>query len=114
MVSPQEFGLPPEVFSTITEIDLLFLKGSSITHAFEVATTVETANKAINDRYRNLFVASPNLLVKAYVIVRDKDFSKAYAIVFSKANVKDSISHKVRIVRLSELTEAGFEKLLLT
>ena len=114
MVSPQEFGLPSEVFNTITEIDLLFLKGSLITHAFEVATTVETANKAINDRYRNLVVASPNLLVKAYVVVKDKDFGKAHTIVFSKANIKDGISQKVKIVRLSELTEVGFEKLLIT
>jgi DNA modification methylase len=114
MISSQEFGLPFEVFKTITEIDVLLLKGSTITHAFEIATTVETANKAINDRYRNLFAASPNLLVKTYVVVRDKDFSKAYSQVFSKANVEDGISEKVKIVRLSELTKDGFGKLLVT
>lgn len=113
MPTPHEFGLPPDVFSTITEIDLLLLKGSLITHAIEVTTTVETANKAINDRYRNLFVAVPTLLVKAYVVVKDKDFSKAHSIVFSKANIKDSISQKVKIIRLSELTELGFEKLIM-
>jgi len=114
MVSPQEFGLPPEVFRVIVEIDVILLKRSAITHAFEVATTVETANKAINDRYRNLFAASPNLLVKTYLIVKDKDFNKAYTQVFSKANVQDGISRKVKIIRLSELTEARFEKLLVT
>ena len=114
MVSPQEFGLPPEVFRVIVEIDVILLKRSAITHAFEVATTVETANKAINDRYRNLFAASPNLLVKTYLIVKDKDFNKAYTQVFSKANVQDGISRKVKIIRLSELTEARFEKLLIT
>jgi len=114
MVNSQEFGLPPEVFKIIVEIDVLLLKRSAITHAFEVVTTVETANKAINDRYRNLFAASPNLLVKTYLIVKDKDFSKAYAQVFSKANVEDGISGRIKIVRFSELTEARFEKLLVT
>jgi len=114
MINSQEFGLPLEVFKTITEIDVLLLKGSTITHAFEVATTVETANKAINDRYRNLFAASPNLLVKTYVVVRDKDFSKAHTQVFSKANIEDGISEKIKVVRLSELTEDGFGKLLVT
>jgi putative DNA methylase len=114
MISSQEFGLVPQAFNTITEIDLLFLKGSSITHAFEVATTVETANKAINDRYRNLFVSTPNVLVKAYVVVRDKDFEKAHSILFSKANIQDGVSRRVRIVRLSELTELGFERLIMS
>lgn len=112
MISPQEFGLPFDVFKAITEIDVLLLKGSTITHAFEVATTVNTANKAINDRYRNLFAASPNLLVKTFVVVKDRDFSKAHSLVFSKANVEDGLSEKIRIVRLSELTEDGFGKLL--
>jgi len=114
MVSPQEFGLPAQVFNTIMEIDLLLLKGSTITHAFEVATTVETANKAVNDRYRNLFAASPNLLIRTYLVVKDKDFSKAYTQVFSKVNVQDGISQKIKIVRLSELTEERFAKLLVT
>lgn len=114
MFSPEEFGLSPEVFRIIVEIDVLLLKRTATTHAFEVATTVETANKAINDRYRNLFVAYPNLLIKTYLVVKDKDFGKAYTQVFSKANVQDGISQKIRIVRLSELTEDRFEKLLVT
>jgi hypothetical protein len=114
MFSPEEFGLSPKVFRIIVEIDVLLLKRTATTHAFEVATTVETANKAINDRYRNLFVAYPNLLIKTYLVVRDKDFSKAYTQVFSKANVQDGISQKIKIVRLSELTEDRFEKLLVT
>ena len=44
----------------------------------------------------------------------DKDFNKAYSQVFSKANVEDGTSEKIKIVRLSELTEDGFEKLLMT
>ncbi|MBA7672722.1 hypothetical protein ES703_80909 [subsurface metagenome] len=114
MFSPEEFGLSPEVFRIIVEIDVLLLRRTATTHAFEVATTVETANKAINDRYRNLFVAYPNLLIKTYLVVKDKDFGKAYTQVFSKANVQDGISQKIKIVRLSELTEDRFEKLLVT
>jgi putative DNA methylase len=114
MFSGEEFGLSPEVFRTIVEIDMLLLRGTATTHAFEIATTVETANKAINDRYRNLFAAYPNLLVKTYLVVKDKDFNKAHAQVFSKANVQDGISQKIRLVRLSELTEDRFEKLLVT
>ena len=112
MINPQQYGLPSEVFGTITEIDMLLLKGTSITHAFEVATTVETANKAINDRFRNLFVASPNLLVKAYVVVKDKDFGKAHKTLFSKANITDGIAQKVKIIRLSELVAENLNELL--
>jgi putative DNA methylase len=114
MTSHIEFGLPPGVFNTIVEIDVLLMKGSAITHALEVATTVETANKAVNDRYRNMFIAMPSLNVKAFLIVKDKDTDKAHQLVYSLANVKDGISQKIRIVRLSDLTEDGLGKLLIT
>jgi len=114
MFNPQEFGLPPEVFKIIVEIDMLLLKGTAVTHAFEVATSVGTASEAINKRYRNLFAAMQNILVKTYLVVKDKDFNKAHAEVFSKANVQDGISQRIKIVRLSELTEDRFERLLLT
>jgi hypothetical protein len=112
MTSGEEFGLPPAVFSTITEIDILLLKGSSINSAFEVATTIDTANKAINDRYRNLFAAIPNLSINTFVIVKDSEFNKAHNMVFSKANIKDGISKKIKIVRISELTPEDFNSLL--
>jgi hypothetical protein len=112
MTSHVEFGLPPNVFNTIVEIDVLLLKGSAITHAFEVATTVETANKAVNDRYRNMFMAMPSLNIKAFLIVKDKDADKAHKLVYSMANVKDGISKKVAIVHLGDLTKEKFEQLL--
>ena len=114
MTSHIEFGLPPGVFNTIVEIDVLLLRGSAITHALEVATTVETANKAVNDRYRNMFIAMPSLNVRAFLIVKDKDTDKAHQLVYSLANVKDGISQKIKIIRLSDLTEDGFGKLLIT
>jgi hypothetical protein len=112
MPSHVEFGLPSRVFNTIVEIDALLLKGSAITHAFEVATTVETANKAVNDRYRNMFIAMPSLNIKAFLIVKDKDADKAHQIVYSMVNVKDGISNRVAIVRLSDLTEEKFQMLV--
>lgn len=112
MLSHMEFGLQPDVFSTIVQIDILLLKGTAITHAFEVATTVETANKAVNDRYRNLFIAMPNVAVKAYLVIKEKDANKAHQIVHSKANVKDGVSKKITIVHLSDLTREKFGQLL--
>ena len=112
MNSHMEFGLPPDVFDAVAEIDVLLLKGSAITHAFEVATTVETANKAVNDRYRNMFIAMPSLNIKACLIVKDKDADKAHQLVYSMANVKDGISKRVSIVHLSDLTEEKFQRLV--
>jgi len=112
MTSHIEFGLPLGVFNTILEIDILLLKDSAITHAFEVATTVDTANKAVNDRYRNMFIAMPSLNIKAFLIVKDKDADKAHQLVYSMANVKGGVSQRIKIVRLGELTEDRFENLL--
>ena len=112
MLTHTQFGLPPDVFKTILEIDVLYLKGSSIPYAFEVATTVETANKAVNDRYRNLFTAMPNLNVKAYLIVKDKDMKKAQEIVYSKANVTDGVSKEITIIPLSDLSQDKFKQFL--
>jgi len=112
MASASEFGLPPVVFDTVKQIDLLALKGYTIVAAFEVATTVETANKAINDRYRNLFASAPNLNIRAFVIVRDADYKKAQEILYTPANALESLIQKVKIVRLSQLTPKGMEQLL--
>lgn len=112
LISGQEFGLPESVFRTISEIDIILLKGDTIYSAFEVATTVETANKAINDRYRNLHAATPHLTIKSYIVVRDKDFVKAHTQLYSSVNVKEGLTKKTKIVRLSELTEEGFNKLV--
>jgi hypothetical protein len=70
----------------VKQIDLLALKGNVIIAAFEVATSIDTANKAINDRYRNLFATAPNLHIRAYVIVKDEDFAKANNILYTPAN----------------------------
>ncbi len=112
MTHSTEFGLPPSVFDTVKQIDLLALQGYTIVAVFEVATTVETANKAINDRYRNLFAAAPNLAIRAYVIVKDQDFKKAREILYTPANALGNLIDKVKIIRLSQLTQQGMEELL--
>lgn len=114
MLSNAEFGLPPQVFDTMLEIDLLLLNKDKpvIPFAFEIATTVETADKAVNNRYRNLFIAQPNLLTKAFLVVKDKDRSKAHKTVFSPANVKDGVSKRIQILSLSELTKDKFSQLI--
>ena len=53
----------------------------------------------------------PSLNIKAFLIVKDKDFNKAHQIVNSLANVKDGISQKITIVRLSELVSENIVKL---
>jgi putative DNA methylase len=111
MLSSTEFGLPPTVFDTMLEIDMLLNREKPvIPFAFEIATTVDTADKAVNNRYRNLFISQPNLLTKAFLVVKDKDRSKAYKIVFSPANAREGISKRIRIIPLSELTKDRFSK----
>jgi hypothetical protein len=68
-LSGLELGFSPEVFKTIREIDLIILQGNNISVALEVATTISTFNKAINDRFRNLLVIAPNLNIRLGVIV---------------------------------------------
>jgi hypothetical protein len=111
MNSHMEFGLPPKVFDTLVEIDMLLLKGSALMSAVEVTTSVDTADKAVNNRYRNMFIAMPSLKINAFLIVKDKDFNKAHQIVNSMANVKDGISQKITIVRVSELVSENIVKL---
>jgi hypothetical protein len=112
MLDHTEYGLLQIVFDTVKEIDLLILTGNVIVSAVEVATTVETADKAINNRFRNLHTVMPNLSVRKFVIVRDEDVAKANDILYTPANAKDHFFGSVEIMRISQLTEAGMAKLL--
>jgi putative DNA methylase len=104
MVSNVEFGIPLSAFNSIKEIDLLLVKDHVILAAFEIATTIATANKAINDRYRNLFTVFSTWTVKAAVVVKSQDYAVARAQLLSPANEKEHLSQKVRILRISQLT----------
>jgi len=112
MLSHVDYGLPPDVFDTVKEIDLVVIHDALILAAFEVATTVETANKAINDRFRNLFAAAPILDIKAYVIVKDSEYRRGQGILYTMANVRERLPDRVKIVKLGTLTADYFATLL--
>jgi hypothetical protein len=113
MLSNVAFGIPDSAFGTIKEIDLLVLKGQNIMAAFEVATTIETANKAINDRYRNLFAAlNPAFRIRCHIIVKDEHYSKAEQILYTVANANDGLSDRVRIVKASALTTGNINQMI--
>jgi len=112
MRSNVEFGIPLNAFGSIKEIDLLVVRDKVICAAFEVATTVSTANKAINDRYRNLFAALPSWNIKAGVVVKSQDYETARAQLLSVANEKQHLSQKVKILKVSQLTREVVEAIL--
>lgn len=112
MLSPLEYGINPKAFDIIKEIDILWLKGKRIVAAFEVAYSIETADKAINVRYRNLFSEMPNLDVKTFVIVKDQDYSKAEEKLFTPANNKDGLCDRIKIVKVSNMTFDNIERKL--
>jgi hypothetical protein len=113
MASSVDFGIPKREFDTIREIDLLVLHGRTIVAAFEVATTVDTANKAINDRYRNLLAAlNPGFRLRCHVVVKDEDFKKALRTLNSIANKQGWFADRVRIVKVSELTPLYIDGLI--
>ncbi|MBA7709386.1 hypothetical protein ES703_118303 [subsurface metagenome] len=112
MRSNVEFGIPLNAFGSIKEIDLLVVRDKVICAAFEVATTVSTANKAINDRYRNLFAALPLWTIKTAVVVKSQDYETARAQLLSVANEKQHLSQKVKILKVSQLTREAVEAIL--
>ncbi|MGD0111333.1 MAG: DNA methyltransferase [Armatimonadota bacterium] len=104
MASNVEFGIPARAFSIIKEIDLLVLKDRTIQAAFEVATTIDTANKAVNDRYRNLLAAlNPGFQLRCYLIVKDRDFRRAEQTLYTPANAQDGVVSRVMIIPTSSL-----------
>ena len=109
MVSNVEFGIPLSAFDSIKEIDLLVVKDHVILAAFEIATTIATANKAINDRYRNLFTVFPTWTVKA---IKSQDYAVARAQLLSPANEREHLSQKVRILKVSQLTRNAVNAVL--
>jgi len=109
-----ELGLPPEVFKLIQEIDIIILKGSNIIAAVEVATTISTFNKAVNDRFRNLLTIAPNLDIRLSVIVSDNNFEKAHEELYTPANIKSRLSEKVKLFKTSKIMDKDFLNMILS
>jgi putative DNA methylase len=101
--SHMDYGLSPDAFSIIRQIDLLLIKGQSFVWAVEVATTIETLGKAINERFRNLLAVIPNIQIRLVAIVRSGDYQKARKILETPANRALGLPQKVRIVDVSSL-----------
>jgi hypothetical protein len=108
-----EFGLPPKLYSLIKEIDLIIFKSNTILSAVEVTTSINTFNKAINDRFRNLLAIAPNLIISLNIIVKKEDFDKAHSELFTVANVKSGLARRVKLHDISDIHSNTFlEKVL--
>ncbi|MGB7060965.1 MAG: DNA methyltransferase [Candidatus Zixiibacteriota bacterium] len=108
-----ELGLPDKAFRLIREIDLLILKNSTILAAVEVATSIGTFNKAVNDRFRNLLAVAPNLRINLNVVVRSEDFEKARSELFTLANVKSGLAKKVKLLAVSDISRKDMLRTIL-
>jgi hypothetical protein len=98
-----QFGLNPEAFGIICEIDLLWLKKNSIISAFEVEKST-TIDSGIN-RFRNLFAAAQNLNIDAFIVVPDDRKDEAIKKINSPANKKEGIDKKIKLIVFSEILE---------
>ena len=103
-----ELGLPLKAIRFIKEIDLIVLKNSTMLAAIEVATTISTFNKAVNDRFRNLIAIAPNLNVTLSVLVRSEDLNKAHDELYTTANVRTDLAKKVNLYAISKIDEEDF------
>jgi len=111
-LSGLELGLPPKAFKVIREIDLIALQDHTMIAAIEVATSISTFNKAINDRFRNILQVAPNLRVSLNVIVNDEDHKKASEELYSPANIKSGLSGRVKLFKTSQLASTDILELL--
>lgn len=73
--------------------------------AVEVATSISTFNKAVNDRFRNLMTIAPNLNIALNVIVSPEDYAQARAELYTPANRKGGFASKVMLWRIPEIDE---------
>jgi hypothetical protein len=108
-----EFGLSPRIFRQIKEIDLIIFKSSTILAAVEVATSIGTFNKAINDRFRNLLTIAPNLSIKLHAIVNNDDIERARVELFSPANVASSLAQNIVLHTTADIIDKNFIRKLL-
>lgn len=100
-----DLGLPLKVYQTLRQVDLVLFRENSIFALVEIATSVETLNKAINDRFRNIFSAAPNLGILGYCVVNDSEKTRAKEILYSLANTQINLPRKVRIYGISQLND---------
>ncbi len=107
-LSGLELGLPLKAYRAIKEIDLIILKESTMLAAVEVATSISTFNKAVNDRFRNLITIVPNLRITLSILVRPEDFAQAHSELYTPANTKTGLSAKVNLIKIGDIDEGNF------
>jgi hypothetical protein len=109
----EDYGIASEkAFKKIKEIDLLILDGNEFPAAFEVTTSIDTAREAINDRFRDLFTILPNTKIKAFVVVKNEDYPKAYDMITSAANKRDKLDKRITIIKMNKLNKDNFKEWL--
>jgi len=102
LTSGDEYGIPKDGFQIIKEIDICWMKGKSITHAFEVVTSMGTFTEAIN-RFENLYTIQPNSTIECYIVVDEIDKPKALNKLDTPAYRQRGISEKVKIISIAKL-----------
>jgi len=101
MGSNVQFGLSREAFDIIREIDVLWIKNNTIVAAFEVEKNT-TIDSGIN-RFRNLFVVTPNIKVKAHIVIPDRRVDEAIRKINSPANKKEGLHEKIKYLLFSDV-----------
>ena len=96
-----QYGLNRQAFDIIREIDLLWLKGDTIVAAFEIEKST-TIDSGIN-RFRNLFAATPNQNIPAYIVIPDNREKEAVNKIGSLANRKDKLYKKIKYLLFSDI-----------
>lgn len=96
-----QYGLNRQAFDIIREIDLLWLKGDTIVAAFEIEKST-TIDSGIN-RFRNLFAATPNQKIPAYIVIPDNREKEAINKIGSLANRKDNLHKKIKYLLFSDI-----------
>ncbi|MFQ6063797.1 MAG: hypothetical protein ACE5J9_11600, partial [Methanosarcinales archaeon] len=96
-----QFGINKNGFDIIKEIDVLWIKDNNIISAFEVEKST-SIDSGIN-RFRNLFASTPNLNIKAYIVIPEKRENEAKRKLGSIANIKDGLHKKIKYLLFSDI-----------
>ncbi|MEW5701668.1 MAG: DNA methyltransferase [Candidatus Zixiibacteriota bacterium] len=106
-----DLGLPPNVFRILKEIDLLILRENVLVAGLEIVISMGTLAHAMA-RFQNLFVAAPNLDIKAVIVCQDQDYDLARRQLDTPANRKSALSRRVAIWPISRLDRKSLQELI--
>ena len=101
------FGIQPDAYDVVREIDVLWLQEKAIIAGFEIEHTT-TIDSGIN-RFRNLHVALPNLKIKTVLVVPLDRKVEAERKLNSPANRAEHLPERIRILTYDEIKKCGLE-----